>query len=71
MAAVDSGSNPNDTDISSVVQQILGRLLETRKQIGDAVGLPMATITQAYIREDPQRALLQELGVWNKFEERV
>jgi hypothetical protein len=71
---IDSGQNSAHVDISSTVQQILERLWETRTKIGEAVGLPTGAITQAHVIsmiDNPQRALLEELGVWNQFEERV
>lgn len=70
----EAGSSSANADVSPVVHQILERLWETRTKIGEAVGLPVGPITQTHILsmiDDPQRALLQELGVWHQFEERV
>ena len=58
----------------SILQQLLERLRDTRIHIGDAVGFPTGNNSDEHLNlamSDPRGALLEELGVWDAFEERV
>jgi len=62
------------SDGASILQQLLERLRDTRTQIGDVVGFPTGNNSDEHLNlavSDPRGALLEELGVWDAFEERV
>lgn len=71
---LDSSSNSNSGDRSSIIRQLLERLRDTRTHIGDVVGMPTANNSEDRLNltiSDPRSALVEELGIWDTFEERV
>lgn len=70
----DSMTNSGPGDGVSILQQLLERLRDTRTQIGDVVGFPAGINSEEHLHlagSDPRGALLEELGIWDTFEERV
>ena len=56
------------------IQHLLERLRDTRNQIGDVVGFPTGNSSDEHLSlavSNPRGALLEELGVWDAFGERV
>ncbi|KAH8601076.1 hypothetical protein B0O99DRAFT_502245 [Bisporella sp. PMI_857] len=71
---IGSSSNSEPDDGSSMIQDLLERLRDTRNTIGDTVGLRIGNSSDEHLNlgiTDPRSALLEELEVWDTFGERV